>query len=167
MLAEGSALRAARGKLAAHEPIAEQGLYEILAMAGIDDTAVGRKGVAVPLTTNNGECYIAHVLPLTSGARRRAGSNYVADAALFVHKAALETPPLSEVIAKSFILTPSEMRVLLGIFEVGGVAETAEALGIAEGTIKTHLRHLFVKTGTRRQADLVKLVVGFSNPLLG
>jgi DNA-binding CsgD family transcriptional regulator len=84
-----------------------------------------------------------------------------------VHKAALETPSLPEVIAKSFKLTPSEMRVLLGIFEVGGVAATAEALGIAEGTIKTHLRHLFAKTGTRRQADLVKLVVGFSNPLLG
>jgi DNA-binding CsgD family transcriptional regulator len=40
-------------------------------------------------------------------------------------------------------------------------------LGTAESTVKTHLHHVFTKTGTRRQADLVKLVAGFSNPLVG
>jgi DNA-binding CsgD family transcriptional regulator len=50
---------------------------------------------------------------------------------------------------------------------VGGVPETAEALGIAETTVKTHLSRLFAKTGASRQADLVKIVAGFSNPLLG
>ena len=42
----------------------------------------------------------------------------------------------------------------------------ASVLGIAEPTVKTHLKRLFEKTGTHRQADLVKLVAGFSNPLL-
>jgi DNA-binding CsgD family transcriptional regulator len=32
--------------------------------------------------------------------------------------------------------------------------------------VKTHLGRLFEKTGTSRQADLVKLVAGFSNPLV-
>jgi DNA-binding CsgD family transcriptional regulator len=49
--------------------------------------------------------------------------------------------------------------------KVGGVPEVAEALGVAENTVKFHLRHLFEKTGTGRQADLVKLVAGFANPL--
>jgi len=31
-------------------------------------------------------------------------------------------------------------------------------LGVADTTLKTHLRRLFEKTGTNRQADLVKLV---------
>ena len=44
--------------------------------------------------------------------------------------------------------------------------ETAEALGIGEATVKTHLHRLFGKTGTSRQADLVKLVAGFSSPLV-
>ena len=57
--------------------------------------------------------------------------------------------------------------MLLAIVEVGGVPEVAEALGIAEATVKTHLHRLFAKTGTRRQADLVKLVAGFANPLVG
>jgi DNA-binding CsgD family transcriptional regulator len=40
-------------------------------------------------------------------------------------------------------------------------------LGIAESTVKTHLHRVFDKTGARRQADLVKLTAGFSNPLAG
>ena len=167
LLAEGSVLRAVGRKLAANDASAEQALHDVFLAAGSGDAAVGIKGIAVPLTSHNGERYVAHVLPLTSGARRRAGTSYAAVAAMFVHKAALETPSPPEVIAKTFNLTPSELRVLLGIVEVGGVQETAEALGIAETTVKTHLRRLYAKTGTGRQAELVKLVAGFSNPLVG
>jgi DNA-binding CsgD family transcriptional regulator len=41
----------------------------------------------------------------------------------------------------------------------------ADALGVADTTVKTHLGRLFEKTGTGRQADLVKLVAGFATPL--
>jgi DNA-binding CsgD family transcriptional regulator/PAS domain-containing protein len=167
LLGEGSLLRAVGGKLTANDANAEAALHEIFIAAGSGDAAVGTKGIAVPLITRNGERYVAHMLPLTSGARRRAGTSYAAVAALFVHKAALETPSPPEVIAKTYRLTPSELRVLLGVVEVGGVAETAETLGIGEGTVKTHLHRLFTKTGTSRQAELVKLVAGFSNPLVG
>ena len=53
----------------------------------------------------------------------------------------------------------------MAIVHVGGVPETAEALGIAETTVKTHLARVFGKTGLNRQADLVKLVAGFQGPL--
>ena len=43
----------------------------------------------------------------------------------------------------------------------------AVALGVAATTVKTHLARLFAKTGTNRQADLVKLVAGFSGLLIG
>jgi hypothetical protein len=39
-------------------------------------------------------------------------------------------------------------------------------MGSSSSTIRTHLRRLFSKTGTDRQADLVKLVAGYTNPLL-
>jgi DNA-binding CsgD family transcriptional regulator len=51
------------------------------------------------------------------------------------------------------------------IVQLGGVPEVAPVLGISETTVKTHLQHVFDKTGTRRQADLVKLVAGYMNPL--
>jgi DNA-binding CsgD family transcriptional regulator len=118
----------------------------------------------VPLAGRDGEPYVAHVLPLTSGARRRAGASYAAVAAVFVRKATIDIPSAPEIIAKHFGLTPTELRVLLAIVQIGGVPETAEALGIGEATVKTHLHRLFCKTGASRQADLVKLVAGFSAP---
>jgi DNA-binding CsgD family transcriptional regulator len=167
LLAERSLLHSAGGKLAANDAGAEQALHEVFLAAGSGDAAVGTKGSAVPLIKRDGERYVAHVLPLTSGARRRAGTDYAAAAVLFVQKAALEMPSPPEVIAKTFKLTPTELRVLIAIVEVGGVAETADALGIGRGTVKTHLLRVFAKTGTSRQAELVKLVAGFSNPLVG
>src|SRR5262245_42382316 len=166
MLAQGSLLRAVGGKLAPNDASAEQGLNEVCAMAERGDAAVGVKGIAIPLMALDGDHHVAHVLPLTSGARRRAGSTYAAAAAVFVHKAAADTPSPQEVIGKLYKLTPTELRVLLAIVEVGGVPEVAEALGIAASTVKTHLGRLFAKTNTNRQADLVKLVARYTNPLV-
>jgi DNA-binding NarL/FixJ family response regulator len=55
------------------------------------------------------------------------------------------------------------MRVLLAIVEVGGVPEVAGVLGTSEATVKTHLHHVFEKTGATGQADLVKLTAGYTN----
>jgi DNA-binding CsgD family transcriptional regulator len=167
MLAHSSLLRAMGGKLAPNDASAEQALIEVCAMAERGDAAVGVKGIAVPMMALDGERYVAHVLPLTSGSRRRNGSTYAAAAAVFVHKAALDTPSPQEVIGKLYRLTPTELRVLLAIVEVGGASEVAEALGIAESTVRTHLLRVFAKTGAKRQADLVKLVASYISPLIG
>src|SRR5262249_10179338 len=141
-------------------------LNQTLARARGGDAAVGVKGIALPLTARDGEHYVAHALPLTSGERRRAGAGYAAVAALFVRKATPEAPSPPEALARLYKLTPTELRVLLAVVEVGGVAEVAEALGIGEATVKTHLHRVFSKTCTSRQAELVRLVGAFSNPLL-
>ena len=166
MLAQGSLLRAVGGKLIPNDASAELGLNDVYAMAECGDVAVGVKGIAVPLMALDGERHVAHVLPLTSGARKRAGASYAAAAAVFVHKAALDAPSPQEVIGKHYKLTPTELRVLLAVVEVGGVPEVAETLGIAESTVRTHLQRLFAKTGAKRQADLVKLVASYTNPLV-
>jgi DNA-binding CsgD family transcriptional regulator len=128
------------------------------------DAAVGIKGIAVPILARDGERYVAHVLPLTSGTRGQAGTSYAAVAALFVHKAALDTPSPPEAIAKAYRLTQMELRVMLAIVEV--VPQAAETLGVAETTVKTHLGRIYNKTGSHRQADLVKLIAGYSKATL-
>ena len=165
ILVEGDLLYVSGGRLAAPDPQTNEALSDIFTSTGGGDEAVGVKGIALPLTARDGSRYMAHVLPLTSGERRKAGVGYSATAAVFVRKVQLEAPAMPEVIAKLYGLTPSELRVLLAVFETGGVADVAEALGISEATAKTHLRRLFDKTGSRRQADLVKLVAGFAAPL--
>jgi DNA-binding CsgD family transcriptional regulator/PAS domain-containing protein len=165
MLDAGVILRAVGGRLVATAAEVDASLHDVFAAAADGDAAIGIKGIAVPLSPRASEPYVAHILPLTSGERRHTGSTYAAVAALFVRKAALEAPSPPEVIAKSYALTPTELRVLLAIVEVGGVPEVAVALGVAETTVKTHLSRLYAKTNTGRQADLVKLVAGFSSPL--
>ncbi len=166
LLSAGDLLHAAGSRLVAGDPKIDELLQDAFMAAGRGDGAIGVKGIGLPLTSRGGESYVAHVLPLTSGARRRAGTDYAAVAALFVHKAALDTPSPLEAIAKAYKLTPTELRVLLAIVEVGGAPEVGGALGIAGSTVKTHLSRLYEKTGTSRQADLVKLVAGFSSPLM-
>jgi DNA-binding CsgD family transcriptional regulator len=85
-----------------------------------------------------------------------------------IHDASLDPslwPSPPEAVARRFNLTPSEIRVLFAIVEIGGVPEIAPVFGIAEQTVKSHLHHIFEKTGAKRQADLVKLVAAYSNPL--
>jgi DNA-binding CsgD family transcriptional regulator len=171
MLAQGLLLRAPGGKLAPIDADAEQALCDAFATADAGDGAMGVKGVAVPLTARDGDRYVAHVRPLTSGARRRAGATCEAAAAVLVHRPAVETGTPQEVIAKHYKLSPTQLRVLLAIVQLDSVQldtmrGVAEALGIAIPTLKTHLHRVFAKTGTKRKADLVKLVAGYANPLV-
>jgi DNA-binding CsgD family transcriptional regulator/PAS domain-containing protein len=165
MLAAGDILCVVGGRLVAYDAQVSRTLEDIFAAAGQGDAALGLKGIAIPLIAKGDERYVGHVLPLTSGTRRNAGIAATAAAALFIRKAALVTSSPPEVIAKAFKLTPTELRVLLAIVEVGGVPEVAAALGVADTTVKTHVGRLFEKTGAKRQADLVKLVAGYATPL--
>jgi DNA-binding CsgD family transcriptional regulator len=112
----------------------------------------------------DGQRYVAHLLPLTSGARRKAGVAYSAVAALFLRKATLDRPHPVKALAGAYHLTPAKMRIPMMIVEIGGVLEVAPVLGISETTVKTHLQRIYDKTGAKRQADLVKLVAGFVGP---
>lgn len=78
-------------------------------------------------------------------------------------EAALETPLSSA--ATLFSLTPGETLVLAQILRGGTLSTAAEILGIARSTVKSHLDAIYGKTGTNRQSELVKLVMGLGSPL--
>lgn len=166
VLDKGELLRAINGRLTASDAQVDAALHDAITAAGRSDEEMSGKGSAIPLKGREGERYVAHVLPLTAGERRKSGPASTAVAALFVRKAELETMPPSEIIGKTYKLTPTELRVLLAIVNVGGVRQVAGNLGVADTTIKTHLGRLFEKTGVSRQADLVKLVAGYSSMLV-
>jgi DNA-binding CsgD family transcriptional regulator/PAS domain-containing protein len=162
MLRAGDVVRAANGQLIAVHGEFGQSRGKNTALG--PDAAAANEDSAMPLVAPDGERYVAHVLPLASKARVAFGSSSKAISAVFVRKASIENP-LGELIARTFKLTQAELRVMFSIVDVGGIAETAAALGIAESTVKTHLQRLFSKTGANRQADLVKIVAGFCSPL--
>jgi DNA-binding CsgD family transcriptional regulator len=166
VLARGDVLCGPAGRLAACDAGANRILQDAFSGAGSGNVPADNKGTALPLTARDGTRYVARVLQLTAGGRRRSGMNYAATAAVFVSEAVLDARSLREVIAKAYELTPTELRILLAILDCGGVRGVAETLGIAVTTVKTHLGRVFEKTGTSRQADLVRLVAGFSNSLV-
>jgi len=165
LLAADDVVRSVAGQLVTSSTEANQTLREALATRS-EIALLATRGHAIPLLSPGGERYVAHILPLSSVLRN--GSERVVDAAgaLLLRKVSLGGQSYGELIARTFDLTPAELRVFLSIVEVGGVPETAAALGIAETTAKTHLHRVFAKTGVSRQADLVKLAAGFSNPLV-
>jgi len=165
MLAAENVLRAVSGRIEPYEAKTAQDFREMFDAAGKGDAALGMRGIAFPMPARDGEKYVAHLLPLTSGARGRTGSSFGAAAILFVQKASPATPAIPEVLSKTYRLTSTELRVLLAIAEVGRVSAVAETFGVSETTIKFHLKNLFNKTGTRRQTDLVRLLAGFTTSL--
>jgi DNA-binding CsgD family transcriptional regulator len=166
MLDQGNVLHA-NGKLVALDLRGDDALREILHAAGNSESALGEKRISVKLIARDGVEYVSHVLPLTSGARRRAGQSYAAVAAIFVQRVGHDASPALGMLVEQFGLTAAEVRVLIAIMDYGGVAEVASALSLSPATVRTHLRHVFEKTGVRRQADLVKLMTSYPTPILG
>jgi DNA-binding CsgD family transcriptional regulator/PAS domain-containing protein len=162
----GSAVSKLGGRVIARNRDANKQLADVFAAASDGDAAVDKRGISILLPGDDGDDLVAHILPLTSGSRREAGTQFAAVAAMFIHRATRDVPSAPEMMARTFGLTLSELRVLDAIVHIGGVPETAEELGVAETTVKTHLHRVFAKTGTSRQADLVRLVAGYASPLV-
>jgi DNA-binding CsgD family transcriptional regulator len=66
--------------------------------------------------------------------------------------------PLPNQLRAAFGLTPTEALVAARIFEGEGLRPAAEALGMGVTTARTHLQRIFDKTGTRKQAELVRML---------
>jgi DNA-binding CsgD family transcriptional regulator len=156
-------LRSVLGRLVASDPNIHRTIRE--AIASCPESTITEENIALPFVAKNGDRFVGHLVPLTAGRRRQTGIAYDATAALFVSKASLDLKNAPQIIRRIFKLTPAELRVFLAIAEIGGVAETAKSLDIAETTVKTHLSRIFTKTDTGRQADLVRLLAAFSSPL--
>jgi DNA-binding CsgD family transcriptional regulator len=51
-------------------------------------------------------------------------------------------------------LSPQEVRVALHVVDGGTVTTCAETMGLAESTVRSHLKAVFAKTGCKRQSQL-------------
>ena len=87
MLYAADLVRSAEGRLAARNSWVDQTLCEVFAACTDGEMRIGANGVSLPLTAHDGERYVAHVLPLTSGARHSASRARGAVAAVYVRKA--------------------------------------------------------------------------------
>lgn len=74
-----------------------------------------------------------------------------------------QRPPLPlGILASLFGLTPTESRIAAALLEGLRSEEIAEQMGVSPTTVAFHLRNLFQKTDTHRQADLIALLLAGS-----
>jgi DNA-binding CsgD family transcriptional regulator/PAS domain-containing protein len=151
-------IRSADGILQATAASAASELHSALALAAQNEAGIGKAGLAIRLTEPDVPPIFAHVLPLT-GSDFRTRLQPAAVAAVFIG-----APPDAQdgagAVAAAFGLTPAETKVLASLFAGRSLTETAVNLGIARTTAKTHLEHIFLKTGVTRQAELMRLWTG-------
>jgi DNA-binding CsgD family transcriptional regulator len=155
MLSTRQPIAAVNGILSVRDTKANRELADAIAIARSDEATIGSRGIGVAL--RSAEPAIAHVLPLAHG-DLRARLVPEATAAVFITQADDPYPADIRALAESFDLTPAETRTLEHLVRGTTVADTAEALGVSVTTAKTHLLHIFSKTGVSRQADLISLV---------
>ena len=80
-------------------------------------------------------------------------------ALLLVRDPDSRAPTDPEQLIRLFGLTPAEARLASCIADGEDLPSVARALGIARETARNQLKAVFAKTGTRRQVELVRLIL--------
>jgi DNA-binding CsgD family transcriptional regulator len=161
MLDHGTPVQSARGILQATASSAASELRSALSFAARNEARIGKTGLAIRLTEPEEPPIFAHVLPLT-GSDFRTRLQPAAVAAMFI--GAPDEQDGADTVAAAFGLTPAEARVLASLFAGRTLVETAAMLRISRATAKTHLEHIFLKTGVTRQAELMRLWTELISP---
>jgi DNA-binding CsgD family transcriptional regulator len=118
-------------------------------------TAAGSVRAALP-KRSDGRPLEAVALPLPPADRAAAR----AAAAVFVVDPDEAPVVPAEWLTTRFGLTPAEARVASALARGEAVADLAEHLRVTTGTARWYVKQILAKTGTKRQADLVRLLVG-------
>jgi DNA-binding CsgD family transcriptional regulator len=164
MLAAGDPIVVRQGRIAVQSATTTGTLQSAIAQAAKDEAALGQKGIGIPIPRPSGDPLVIHVLPLRRGPMR-AGLAQRAAAALFVASASGPPQLPHDALIQLYDLTPAEIR----IFELICEGQTRDAisgsLGVSVSTVKSHLFHVFEKTGCRRQVDLVRLAKSLTFPV--
>jgi DNA-binding CsgD family transcriptional regulator len=86
------------------------------------------------------------------------GGGGASHAAIWVLNTASPGLPSEEVLAALFGLSRAEARLAIGLLRGRSAAEYARLAGVGVATIRSQLHSIFVKTGVKRQAQLVALL---------
>lgn len=73
---------------------------------------------------------------------------------------------LTPELISRYELTDKEQNVLIRLIHGQGIKQIAQESFVSENTIKTHLKALFRKTGSKSQADVVRLILTHESQIL-
>jgi DNA-binding CsgD family transcriptional regulator len=162
------------GRVVAANPLFEKlaprvaiGAFDSLSLNDSAQNALLRKGLqatgldnvgSIPIgATEPDPALVVHLVPV----QRTAQDVFIgASHIVLVTPVTAPAAPLTNLLAGLFDLTPAEAAVARGIAGGDSIPEFAKKNGVSPETVRTQLRAVFEKTGTRRQVDLVRLLAG-------
>jgi DNA-binding CsgD family transcriptional regulator/PAS domain-containing protein len=162
---KGCVVRIENNRLAPTDRTARTTLMAAIDEAIHDEAITPTSGFSLALPGREGAGLVASILPLARGDRQNLCGAFAAMVAVFVQDPCVVPPFPGEAFAKLYGLTGSELRVLLAIAPGLSVKEAAEVLGVSETTAKTHLQHIYGKTGTSKQTELLHLFMTHTPPV--
>lgn len=138
----------------------------LLAAYGHDHTALGRSiAAASAAVPTNGALACGRpsgrrpLSVVVKALRRHAHPDRPGFAAVFITDPEQEVSAEAQDFAGLYGLTPAEARLASRLVRGMSPAQAAGALGLTVNTVRTHLKRIFSKTETRRQSDLVRLLL--------
>lgn len=102
--------------------------------------------------------YIIHVLPLNSSSEQSSANR----ALLVVTDPEYTRCPPRQLMESIFGMTHAESEIAVRVVNGDGLKPISEELHLSLSTVKTHLQHVFDKTRTHRQAELVRLLLSMT-----
>jgi DNA-binding CsgD family transcriptional regulator len=115
------------------------------------------RGIRVPRTSNRPD-YVLQITSLATRTDLRPDQNPAA-AIVFISDPDSELVVDESLLRRRYGLTPAETRLAQLLLNGETLASAAKHLGVGETTAKTQLQHMFQKTRTHRQPELVKLLL--------
>jgi DNA-binding CsgD family transcriptional regulator len=149
------------GRIAATSTHAEQELHCAIHKALAGEPSTVRTGQSLTCFRPSGKRpYVIHVLP---SHRRNADEPLRQPMVLVLIIDPEDEPePAAALLRRLYRLTEAEAEVALHVMHGADLKQISEELSISLTTVRTHLQHVYDKTDTHRQAELVRLLLVLS-----
>ena len=157
LLEDGKSLRRNSDGTLAAVRIAESLRLQVALRHVIEsDGAQSRRTAPImSLRRDNGEVMVLSVLPVSDVGTESADIGAI----LYIHDPFVSTDRLMLPLCRLYGLSPTETRLTSLLVSGVPLEECAKTMRVAPQTARGYLKQLFQKTGTRRQADLIRLML--------
>jgi DNA-binding CsgD family transcriptional regulator len=157
----GDGLRIERGVLVAHCTRAEVQLQQmIFGAAALESGRLLQHGGAISLPRPDGRRPLSAMVAPT-GVTGIFPSSRSAKVVVLVEEPPRQSTASSEAFAVHHKLSPAEAELTRRLVSGLSLKQAASVLGVRDNTARSHLKRVFLKTGARRQAELVRRVLTF------
>ena len=151
---DGLGLR--HGVLFAEDRMADAQLGKAVSGALLPGRPPGPATVAVP-RVSMGRDYQVVAAPIRAWPRQFTGTSPLS-AVVLITDPERQKPASIDLLMQMYKLTPKEAALAAKLSEGRSVEQASQELAITYETARTHLRHIFSKTGTSRQTELLLLM---------